>query len=183
VQLIIVRAANVMSFVFWSGGADYYFDNCFLVKNISEVQTSLSACPIQDGGLNYCSDKIMPIATPTPDLSCFSFDTAFKDIAKRPCREGGCEWDQSIFLKFIKTSANSKNNLKDPGPLYSKNVFERLNNSTCNLIESSYQRSKNIMAGSSLFKYREVAHRCRLQSREDCIKIEFLKKNLAEVGR
>jgi hypothetical protein len=37
--------------------------------------------------------------------------------------------------------------LGDPGPLNIKNVFERLNNFTCNLIETRYQRSKKHNSG------------------------------------
>jgi hypothetical protein len=38
-------------------------------------------------------------------------------------KEGGCEWYQSIGLIFLNISANSKKNLKEPGPLNSKKRF------------------------------------------------------------
>ncbi len=80
--------------------------------------------------------------------------------------------------------------LKDPVPLNNKKrFFSGLTTQNAPRLNQVTYAAKNTIAGGSQFKsyrYREVSIRCRLQYREDCLKIEITKKTLpgsADSGR
>jgi hypothetical protein len=105
-------------------------------------------------------------------------------------KEGWCEWYQSIGLVFHYISANFLLFFKGPRPFkYQKTLFSSLTTQFAPRLNQGISAAKSTIAGGTQFKsyqYREVPTRCRLQYREDCFKIEIMKKTLpgsADSGR
>ncbi len=102
-------------------------------------------------------------------------------------KEGWCELYQSIGLIFHYISSHFLLFFKGPRPFKEqKTLFSGLTTQYAPRLNQGISAAKNTIAGGTQFKsyqYREVPTRCCLQYREDCFKIEIIKKNLTGIGR
>jgi hypothetical protein len=101
-------------------------------------------------------------------------------------REGGCEWYQSTWAFPSSTCPPILSFLKNPGLINSKKLLERLNNSSCKLIESRCQRSKKHKSVWFSIQILSITGGCTPLSSsmpEGLYKNRIKKKNLSGVGR